>query len=112
MKTITELRKKKVEMTESIIEKLLEVLKKVLFKKVKIAQPSLFKNWEEYINHFCRIGGVIEAAPICASNQLASPSISFFLEPDGEVTLVGSFDKFPVKEYVNGGCFFHPTSIP
>jgi len=37
VKTITELRKKKVEMTESIIEKLLEVLKKVLHKKVKLA---------------------------------------------------------------------------
>lgn len=37
IKTIIELRKKKVEMTESIIEKLLEVLKKVLPKKVKIA---------------------------------------------------------------------------
>jgi hypothetical protein len=37
VKTITELRKKKVEMTESIVEKLLEVLKKVLPKKVKIA---------------------------------------------------------------------------
>lgn len=37
IKTIVELRKKKVEMTESIIEKLLEVLKKVLTKKVKIA---------------------------------------------------------------------------
>ena len=36
IKTIIELRKKKVEMTESIIEKLLEVLKKVLHKKVKI----------------------------------------------------------------------------
>jgi hypothetical protein len=65
IKTIIELRKKKVEMTESIIEKLLEVLKKVLPKKVKIAQPSLFKNWEEFIEHFCRIGGVIEAAPMC-----------------------------------------------
>ena len=37
VKTIIELRKKKVEMTESIIEKLIEVLKKVLSKKVKIA---------------------------------------------------------------------------
>ena len=37
VKTIIELRKKKVEMTESIIEKLLEVIKKILPKKVKIA---------------------------------------------------------------------------
>jgi hypothetical protein len=53
IKTIIELRKKKVEMTESIIEKLLEVIKKVLPKKVKIAQPSLFRTWDEYIDHQC-----------------------------------------------------------
>ena len=106
IKTIMELRKKKVEMTEAIIEKLLEVLKKVLAKKVKIATTSLFKNWEEYIEHFCRIGGVIEAAPMCPPNSLASPSISFFIEPDGNIELIGSFDKFAAKEYINAGCFF------
>lgn len=37
VRTINELRKKKVEMTDSIIEKLLEVLRKVLPKKVRIA---------------------------------------------------------------------------
>lgn len=37
VKTIIELRKKKVEMTDSIIEKLLEVLRKVLPKRVQIA---------------------------------------------------------------------------
>ena len=106
VKTITELRKKKVEMTESIIEKLLEVLKKVLPKKVKLAMPSLFKNWDEYIQHFCRIGGVIEAAPMCQPSQLASPSIAFFVEPDGNIELIGSFDKFAAKEFCNAGCFF------
>lgn len=49
VRTILELRKKKVEMTDSIIEKLLEVLRKVLPKKVKIAQTSLFANFEEFI---------------------------------------------------------------
>jgi hypothetical protein len=49
---------------------------------------------------------VIEAAPTCMSNQLSSPSISFIIEPDGNVELVGSFDKFAAKEYVNAGCFF------
>lgn len=85
IKTVVELRKKKVEMTESIIEKLLEVLKKVLPKKVKIAQSTLFYNWEMYIQHFCKIGGVIEAAPMCPSNTLSSPSIAFFIEPDGMI---------------------------
>ena len=52
-------------MTEAIVEKLLEVIKKLLPKKVQIAQPTLFRDWEEYIEHFCRIGGVIEATPLC-----------------------------------------------
>lgn len=106
VRTITELRKKKVEMTESIIEKLLEVLKKVLPKKVKIAQQSLFANFEEFITQFCKVGGVIEAAPICSPGQTASPSIAFYIDPAGKVDLIGSFDKFSCKEFVNAGCFF------
>jgi len=68
VKTIMELRKKKVEMTESIIRKLEEVIKKIVPKKAKIAQPTLFKNWESYINQFCKKGGVIEAAPLCPAS--------------------------------------------
>jgi hypothetical protein len=72
----------------------------------------LYRTWEEYIEHFCRIGGVIEAAPMCPSNMLASPSIAFFIEPDGNIELIGSFDKFAAKEYINAGCFFPQTSLP
>lgn len=49
VKTIMELRKKKVEMTESIVRKLEEVMKKVLPKKVKIAQHSLYRTYDSYI---------------------------------------------------------------
>jgi len=106
MKTIVELRKRKIEMTDAVIEKIQEVLTKLLPKKVKIAQPTLFRNFDEYMDHFCRVGGVIEAAPMCPPNTLASPSIAFFVEPDGNVELIGSFDKFAAKEYINAGCFF------
>lgn len=41
-----------------------------------------------------------------------SPSIAFLIEPDSNVRLVGSFDKFSSSEYVNGGCFFPQTSLP
>jgi hypothetical protein len=37
VKTIVELRKRKVEMTELVIEKIQEVIQKVIVKKVKIA---------------------------------------------------------------------------
>ena len=67
---------------------------------------SLFHNWAEYIEAFCRVGGVIEAVPTCLSNQMASPSISFVVEPDGEVQLIGSVDRFAAKEYINSGCFY------
>jgi hypothetical protein len=58
------------------------------------------------LNEFCRIGGVIECAPpMCALNQLKFPSVSFLIEPDGLIKLVGSYDKYPGVEFVNVGCF-------
>ena len=54
-------------------------MKKVLPKKIKIAQPSLYRNYEDYIKQFCKIGGVIEAAPLCNSASVNSPSISFMI---------------------------------
>jgi hypothetical protein len=58
------------------------------------------------------VGGVIEATPMCPPNSVASPSIAFFIEPDGNIELIGSFDKFAAKEHVNAGCFFPQTSLP
>ena len=46
IKTVSELRKRKVEMTEAITKKLKEVIVKTLPKKVKIAQPSLYRSWD------------------------------------------------------------------
>lgn len=40
------------------------------------------------------------------------PSVSFFIEPDGETRLIGSFDRIEATQYVNGGCFFPQTSLP
>jgi hypothetical protein len=58
------------------------------------------------LDQFCNVGGVIEAAPTCMTNQMGSPSICFFIEPNGEIQLVGSVDKFAAREFVNAGCFF------
>lgn len=53
IKTVIELRKRKFEITDSIIEnKLVEVISKLLPKKVKIAMPSLYRSWDEYIDAF------------------------------------------------------------
>jgi hypothetical protein len=106
VKPLANLRKKPIQVGDSLIEQIIEILSKNLSKKVVIPMKSLYHNWAEYISGFCRVGGVIEAVPTCLSNQMASPSISFIVEPDGEVQLIGSVDRFAAKEYVNSGCFY------
>ena len=63
IRTILELRKKKIEMTDGVINRLREVLIKLLPKKVKIAMPTLYSGWNDFLDKFCKGGGVIEAAP-------------------------------------------------
>lgn len=43
---------------------------------------------------------------------MASPSIAFLLEPDGNIDLIGSIDKFAATEYINSGCFLPQQSLP
>ena len=101
-------------MSDEIIQRLKMTLAKVIPKKVKLAQPTLWSGgWEQYITEFCRIGGVIECAPpMCPLNQLKFPSVSFLIEPDGFIKLIGSYDKYQGVEFVNVGCFSPQTSLP
>ena len=43
---------------------------------------------------FTMKGGVIEAVPTSNNNEMTSINISFLIEPDGGVVLIGSYDKF------------------
>ena len=112
VKPLANLRKKPISVGDGLVEQIIEILTKFLYKKAVIPMKALYQNWQEYLTAFCRVGGVIEAAPTCLSNQMASPSISFIVEPDGEVQLLGSLDKFAAKEYINAGCFYPQQSLP
>jgi hypothetical protein len=83
VKYVAELRKKRVEITDEVIEKLIEVLQRLIPKRVKIATKHLYTDWRNYLNDFCKVGGVIEASPSCLSMNIGSPSVSFFIEPNG-----------------------------
>jgi hypothetical protein len=37
---------------------------------------------------------------------MGAPSVSFVIEPDGNIQLIGSMDKFAAREYQNAGCMF------
>ena len=68
IKQLSDLRKKQLEVNEDLVDKIINILSKFLPKKVKLAQPRLYINWGEFLDAFCRGGGVIEAAPTCMSN--------------------------------------------
>ena len=54
LKTVMELRKRKVQMNEDIVMRLRQTLSKILPKKVKLAQPTLYTGgWEQFIAKFC-----------------------------------------------------------
>ena len=93
IKTVIELRKRKVLITPAIQQKLQEVIEKTLPKKVKMAMPSLYRSWDQYFERFCQVGGVIEATPLCSPAHLSMPSVAFFIEPNGEQKMIGSFDR-------------------
>jgi hypothetical protein len=57
-------------------------------------------------------GGVIEAVPTSNNSEMTSISISFLIEPDGAITLVGSYDKFFGIKFLSSGYFFPQRSLP
>ena len=112
LRSTKELRKSKFEITDKLIEKIKDQIHKELPQKVKIAMPTLYKSWEEYLAEFCKVGGLIEAQPNSQNGSVNSPSIAFFIEPDGKIEVIGSFDRFLVKPFINGGCTYPQTSLP
>ena len=58
---------------------------KYLSKKLKIAMPSLFHSYQEYIKTFTRKGGIIEASAGDMTPSNPGFSLSFLIEPDGNI---------------------------
>jgi hypothetical protein len=67
IKQLADIRRKQVEINEELVDRIINVLRKQLAKKVKLALGKLYSDWSEYLASFCRVGGVIEAAPTCLS---------------------------------------------
>jgi IQ domain-containing protein H len=85
IKSLANLRKKQIPDQDQVIDFVIEQLNKYLHRKAVIPMKYLYNNWNEYIKSFCKVGGVIEASPNCLSNMMASPSIAFIIEPNGEI---------------------------
>jgi hypothetical protein len=65
IKPLQNLKKKQLDPGVDLIDIIKPILAKSLPRKVSIAMPTLYKSWAEYMTAFCRVGGIIEAAPTC-----------------------------------------------
>jgi IQ domain-containing protein H len=63
VKALTVLRKKP--QSEQLADQIVAILSKCIHKKAIIPQRALYRDWAEYVQAFCRGGGIIEAAPNC-----------------------------------------------
>lgn len=74
---------------------------------------NLYKNFKQFLKEFCENQGVIES---CPTNSLSgingSPAISMFIEPDGNVDLIGTYDKINHNYFRNIAAVAPQSSIP
>ncbi len=94
IKPISDFKKLGVEITEEVTQRIHEYLQSTFQHKLNIIVPKVYKGFGEFIRHFTQNGGIIEAQPIAEINKQNSVQVSFCIEPNGQVVLVGSYDKF------------------
>ena len=85
-------------MTPEFLSKVSEILFEKLPSRVKIGTPSLYVSYGDYMKEFFLRGGVIEAIPTCRNTlDITSPSIFFDIDPVGNISIIGSYDKIQCK---------------
>lgn len=89
------------------------ILRKAIPKKAEIITNKLFRGWDEFFTEFCTQGGVIEACPTAVlSGIIGSPAVAMFIEPDGNVECICSFDKLNTLNFRSFGYTSPQQSIP
>lgn len=75
--------------------------------KLKIATPTVYRTYEDFMGRFIKKGGVIEARPTLSNREtLSYPSVTFCLEPSGEQSIVATYEKILGSPYRSYACSF------
>lgn len=85
---------------------------KLLPMKLQFAKRGIYRDYYEFIDEFCRIGGIIEACPSSISKNVNSIGVLFLLEPDGEVEIQTTFEKLNIAPFCTSGFKFPQSSLP
>ena len=63
------------------------------------------------MGRFIKKGGIIEAHPPCSREFLSYPSVSFCMEPDGELKLFSTYEKILSQPFKSVACSFPQKSL-
>jgi hypothetical protein len=89
------------------------ILRKSIPKKAEIVTQKLYEGWEDFFKHFCNNKGVIEACPTSSlTGIVGNPCVSIFIEPDGNVENLGTFDKINASHFKNFAAISPQKTIP
>ncbi len=93
-------------------EKLYYQLKNILIQNVKYCYPNLYSNWNEFITKFLNEKGIIECCPTKNLDGIMNnPCLSIFIEPNGRIRVLPSFEKINVDFFKNIASTSPQTSI-
>jgi len=71
-------------------------------KFTELATPKLYKNFKDFFKTYLKNHGIIESCPTSLlSGITGQPCISMFIEPDGALELLGTYDKINLNYFKN-----------
>ena len=78
-----------------------------------LVTPNIYNNFKQFLDEFCEFQGIIESCPTNSlSGITGSPCISMFVEPDGNVELIGTYDKINHSYFRNVAALCPQSSVP
>jgi hypothetical protein len=95
------------------MDRLNSILRSSISLTVKVVNNRIYEGWSDFFAEFCRVGGIIESCPTGAvSSIVSSPAISFFIEPNGNIQSICTYDKLNVESFRNFAAISPQTTAP
>ncbi|ORX43303.1 hypothetical protein BCR36DRAFT_146299 [Piromyces finnis] len=92
--------------TDEELKQFIEPFREEIMKKVNIVNKTVYPNWVEYRLDFLKYGGVIEAIPPVDFNEIKTVLSHLYIEPDGNISIIGSQEQIYLKPFEYFGSIF------
>ena len=86
-------------------EKLYYQLKNILIKNVQYVYSNFYNKWNDYLKQFLENKGIIESYPTRELDGIMGhPCVPILIEPNGNVKVLPTFDKYNIDYFKNFIC--------